>query len=365
MNKKESISSIQTALLFLVGITGSSIILIPASVTGAARNGAWISFLIAWLAGFLLLLSILYLQKQHPGLTFMEYSRRMVGRPVATIMAILFLLALFWQEAAIVIEVSGFFKSTMMKNTPSPVINAMFFTMAALTARAGIEVMARMFSILALIMFGCVTAVLLLVSVNFHPEFLLPVMPDGIKPILHGAYIAYGFPYAEVVIFSWILQFVRKDEAHRLGRDMCSAFVINGITLLFSIISSIIVLGPLAGDLKYSLYQLARLVFVQEIIERIESVIGLSLIIGSYMKSTIVLFIITRLLSQLSGLSNYRIVIFPTTLICLLLSVTMYANEASFVEDGYVMWPLFNTIAYVVPMLIVLAATWINGRMRK
>lgn len=56
--------------------------------------------------------------------------------------------------------------------------------------------------------------------------------------------------------------------------------MILGITLVTSIVCSIMALGPLADELKYSLYQLARLIFIGEIIDRIESVIGISLIMG-------------------------------------------------------------------------------------
>nr|WP_256990407.1 GerAB/ArcD/ProY family transporter [Paenibacillus sp. VTT E-133291] len=61
MNKQERVSSIQMSMLFLFFMTGSSIVIVPASLTNFAGNGAWISLIIASAIGMLLLTGILYL----------------------------------------------------------------------------------------------------------------------------------------------------------------------------------------------------------------------------------------------------------------------------------------------------------------
>lgn len=365
MKNQESISALQTAVLFLAGMTGSAIVLIPASVIGAAKNGAWISLLIAWVMGMCLLACVLYLHSQYPGLTFVEYSRKALGKWLTLLMIIPFTCALFWQNAAIIIEVGGFFNSTIMTKTPVTVVHTLFFVTAALTARAGIEVMARMFFILLIMMYGFILLVLVLASANYHPEFLLPIMPDGMKPILHGAYITYGFPFAEVVLYSSLLPFARKGEERMLGKYMYFAIIMNGVTLIASIICTILALGPLAGEMNYSMYQLARLIYIQEIIERIEPVIGFSLIAGSYMKTSIMVFILTNLFSRFFRVKNYRILTFPIAYICLLLSVTMYHDQASFNEDGYMAWTLFDNLAYVLPLLLIVVVTRMRNRSKR
>ncbi len=361
MQKREQISSAQLGLLFFAGMTGSSIALIPGSLAGAAGNGAWISLLIAFLFGLLFLAAIVYLHQRYEGKGFVEYGRTALGTGLMAVLCISYIGAMFWQVAIIVVEVSGFFKSTMLLDTPSYAINGLFFLVIALTARAGIEVMARMFVILVVVMIGFIVLVWLLVSPNYHFDYLLPVMPDGIRPILHGAYIAYGFPYVEVVLYATLFPFVREQSRKKIGKTLFLALLFNGVALLASIVLTLSVLGPLAGEMKYSLYVLARLIFVQEIIERIESVVGFSLIVGSYMKTSLLLFVLTNVLSQLFKLKDDRLLTFPIAFICLLLSVTMYRNEMSFMEDGYKVWLVFINVAYVLPVLIIVAATLFRG----
>jgi spore germination protein KB len=365
MNKQERVSSVQMTMLFLFFMTGSSIVIIPAPLTNVAGNGAWISLLIAMVMGMILLAGVLYLYRQFPDKSFIEYSRFTLGNVLTTVLLIPFTCVMFWNVAGIVIEIGTFFKSTMLKETPTYAVNSLLFVTIALTALAGIEVMARMAAVLLALMFGFIVIIWVLVGNLFHLEYLLPVMPDGIGPILKAAYIVYGFPYAELVVFSIILPYVQQEDTSKVGKHLFLALIVNAMTLLTSVICSIMVLGPLSGELKYSLYQLARLIFVQEIIERIESVIGFSLIIGFYFKASILLLILMRVLSQWLRLKNERFLVFPVAFICLLLSLTTYTKESALEEIVNTIWPLLNNIAYIFPLLLIFIVTLIRQLSRR
>ncbi|MEK8127187.1 GerAB/ArcD/ProY family transporter [Paenibacillus filicis] len=365
MNKQERISSVQMTLLFLFFMTGSSIVIVPAPLTNLAGNGAWISLLMALALGMLLLAGVLYLYRQYPKLSLVEQGHLVLGHGATFVLLIPFTCVMFWNVAGIVIEIGTFFKSTMLKETPTYAVNTLFFVTIALTAMAGIEVMARMATILLALMFTFIVLVWVLVANLYHPEYLLPVMPDGIGPILHAAYVVYGFPFSELVVFSIILPFVRSEDTSRLGKHMYVALVVNAMTLVASVICSIMVLGPLSGDLKYSLYQLARLIFIQEIIERIESVIGFSLIIGFYFKASILLLILIRVLKDMLRLKNEKLLAFPVAFICLLLSLTTYTKESELEEVVNITWPLLNNMAYSLPLLLIIVVTFFRSKRNK
>jgi spore germination protein KB len=369
MNKQERVSSIQMSMLFLFFMTGSSIVIVPASLTNFAGNGAWISLLIGSVMGMLLLSGILYLNKRAPDLSIVEQSRAVLGNGLTFVLLIPFTCVMFWNIAGIVTEIGIFFKSTMLKETPTYAVSTMFFITIAMTALAGIEVIARMAAVLMSLMFGFIILIWILVAGLYHPEYLLPIMPDGFRPILSAAYVVYGFPYSELIVFSMILPFVRKEENSKLKKHMYLALIINALTLIASVISSVMVLGPLSGSLKYSLYQLARLIYFQETIERVESVIGFSLIIGFYFKASILLLILIKVLKELLGLKNERFIVFPVAFVCLLLSVTTYTQESELEELVNNTWPLITNLAYVLPLLLILLVTFIryhmNGKKQK
>ncbi|MDQ0194183.1 GerAB/ArcD/ProY family transporter [Paenibacillus wynnii] len=364
MNNKESISSFQLSMLFLAYITGSAVIIIPSPLAAAAGNGAWISELLALCSGVIVLACILYLYRHLPGPTYIEFSKQLFGKWLGWTIALPALLLLFLQLSNIVIDIGDFFKSTMMKQTPAPIFHFMFIILSALTARAGIEVMARMFVLLLFSMFGSIILVWIMVSPYYHLEYLFPIMPDGIGPILHGAYIANGFPYAEIGFFTMLLPYVRKKDDARYGKSLFWALLVNGITIVISVISAIMVTGPLAGFYKYTLYQLARLITFQEIVERVESVIGFSLIVGSYMKASLSLYILNAVVSRLFKVKDNRFLLFPLSIICFLLSNTLYTTELEFVEAVNVIWPLAINCLLILPLLVMTAIVMIKQSLK-
>ncbi|MFC5703973.1 endospore germination permease [Cohnella faecalis] len=359
MQKRYTVSSWQMAALFLAYITGSAIVWIPAPLTGAAKNAAWISLWLAFGLGTLVLACILYLHRRYPDLTFVEYSELTLGRIATTIIAIPFLGMLLLMLSNITIGISQFFNSTMMRETPSYVFHLLILFTAAITVRAGIEVMARMFMLLLIALFIFVFSVLLLNLSSYRPELLTPVFEQGFKQTFFGIYQTWGFPYGEIILFSTVLPFIRRDRQH-LGKLMFSALLINAISLSLSILCTIMALGPMAATVKFSLFELARLVEVADIIERIESVIGMTLIAASYMKATIVLFIFNATLSRLLRLQDEKILIFPTAFLTFLLTMTMYRNELEFNENVTAEWPLIITFFGVVPNLIIILVTVLN-----
>ncbi|MFD0672820.1 endospore germination permease [Cohnella sp. GCM10027633] len=367
MKQKETVSAMQMSMLFLAYGSGSAMINIPSPLAGAAGSGAWISIAISCALGLPLVACMLYMHRLYPDLDFMQYGEKTLGKALMFVIAIPYLCAVLYMLALIVIDIGTFFSSTMLKETNTDAIRALFFFLAAVTARGGIEVMVRMFLLLTVFALLFVIVILFMAAPNYHPEFLLPIMPDGIKPILHGTYISYGFPFAEATLFAMLLQYVRDRDRKALPKPMYAAMLVNGFMLMVCIACTIMAEGPLAGQLKYSIYQLARLIYIQEVIERVESVIGLSLIIVSYTKATIVLYVASRALSSWAKLKNDKLLVMPIAFVCMLLSWTMYDNETNFIEAVGVIWPLLDNVAFTAPMLLIVAVTVIKratGKLR-
>ncbi|MGP4038442.1 GerAB/ArcD/ProY family transporter [Gracilibacillus sp. D59] len=361
MKKTEPITSGQMASLFFAFLLGSAIINIPQPLIEAAKNGAWISVILANGGGMVLLTCIFYLYHEHPNLNFIDLFQFKYGKWLMIIISVPIILQLFIMLSYIIIDIGSFFTTSMMRQTPSYIFHFFILFVSALTVRSGIEVMARMFVLLLsyLIFFSII--VIILTIPFFHVEFLLPVLPDGIKPVLHGVYQNFGFPYVELILFSLLLPFVRKNDGKSLQKKMFSVLIIHGFLLILAVVCIIMAFGPLAGTLKYSLFQLARLINIREIITRIESFIGIALVVGSYMKATISLCILKELLGSVFQLKDKDILIFPITLISLLLSLTMFTNGLEFTEAVHVVYPLYTTVIVVLPLLFITIMTLIKG----
>lgn len=355
---KEQISHIQIAVLLFVFMTGSSIINIPGPLIGMAGNGAWISLLLSGTAGFAMLGMLLFLARRYPGLSYVEFSRKLIGSFLTVVLGLLSITFMLQMLSAMVMDVGLFMVSSMMRETPIYIFTSLTLLIAALTARAGIEVMARMFVFLVLLTAVFLFSTLLFAIPDYIPSQLLPVIPKGMKPILLGTYFSFGFPYAEIFVFGMLVSFVAPKNRKQMPAAMLLALFFNVFTLCAATISALMVFGPFASELPYVLFSMARLVEFQEIIQRIESVIGMSLILGSYMKTTITLYAISQFIRRLFGLKDGSVVVMPIALLAFLTGMVTYDGPSGWGATVTMLHPLWAIAVFAFPLalLTVLAA---------
>lgn len=359
--QRETIGSGQLAMLLFTFTTGSAIINMPGPLVGFARTDAWISMLTAYLAGMLILLCMTYLYRAYPAFTFVDCSRQALGQAATWVIMVPFLTFLIHINIGITLDVGLFMNSSMMPETPMFMFHSLLLLTSALTARAGIEVMARLFLLTTCFMVLAIGLVLLLLVPNYEPDFLLPIMADGWKPFVHGAYFAYGFPYAEIVALAMPMAFVPNGNGKKIGRLMQLALLANAVFLTVSVLCSQMVFGPIAGERKYLLFQAAQIVDVGNIIERIESTVGMTMILGSYMKLSIALFALNLAIARLFRLQNERALIMPIALLLTFLSIDSWKGFANWSMLVSCIHPIWVSLSFVIPLLLVTVATWVRN----
>lgn len=353
MNKIETVSTLQMAILFQAFMTGSSILNIQGPIVGVAQTSAWISILIGNGVGFVVLFFVLFLYKRYPTLTFVDYTREIMGGFFAILFTIPLVLFLFLLLSNITYGMGQFFTTSMMRETPLYIYHLCILLIASLTVYAGIEVMARMFHMLLYFMIGIIVLIFLLAIPNYETSALLPILPNGWKPVLHAAYITIGFPYVDIMLFSMVLPFTRQEQNKSIRKWLYLGLLINGFLLLTAAILPIMGLGPLVLTEKFPLYQLSRLIDIGEVFQRMESVFGMALILGSYMKITLMLFILNITICKMLRIPDYRQLTFVISLTVFLFSVTMFKNEIELAESGSIMQPILAIFLVFLPLSIV------------
>lgn len=358
MKAKEQISSGQMSVLFFIFMTGSSIVNIPGPLIGYAKMGAWISLLISLSSGMIFLSCVLFLHRKYPDLDFIEYSNALIGRWVTALLAVPFITFQFHMTSGIVLDIGLFMTTSMMRQTPLVLFLFLVFFVVALTVRSGIETMTRMFLVPIVIVVASIIVILVLSYPHYKVEHLTPLMPDGLKPIALGAYFSYGFPYVELVLMAMLLPYVRKEKQGHLHKGMYLALLVNGFLLIAVTLSTILVFGPMSGERRYSMFEVARTVDLLVVIQRIESLVGISLIMASFMKASITLTVLNLTITKLFNLKDNRILVFPLTLVCFLFSMMQIENGQAFWSNIVgVVHPLLATVAYALPLLIVAAVS--------
>ncbi|WP_217592498.1 GerAB/ArcD/ProY family transporter [Cohnella sp. GbtcB17] len=361
---KNAITPKQIAVLLFVFLTGSSIINIPAPLILLSGNEAWICLLAAAGLGMLLLIPLVGLARRFPGMDFVEYGSKLLTRPVAVALGLLLLMLQIHTVAGIVTDISMFLKSSMMRNTFFGYFTILTSLAVALTARVGVGRFAGMFGLLMISVMLFVVFNISLASPGVHPNFLLPILDEGVKPVLHGIYFIYGFPYGELALFCMLLPYVRFGDKDRIGAKMTLAVALNAASLLAVTLATVLVFGPIAGERKYSMFEVARTVYVTEIFERLEALMGYSMIVASFMKATIVLFTAHLTLNSVLKLPrDNRQLLFPLAFFTALISLAAgFRGEAywNFIVSG--IHPLWVLTCGTVPLLVAYAVSLARRR---
>ncbi|SFB49502.1 spore germination protein KB [Cohnella sp. OV330] len=361
---KNTITPTQIAVLLFVFLTGSAIINIPAPLIAVSDNEAWICLLAAAAIGMLLLVPLVSLARRFPDMDFIEYGAQLTSRPVAVVLGVLLLTLHLHIVAGIIMDISLFLKSSMMRNTSYAYFTILTSLAVALTARVGIGRFAGMFGLLMLSVMLFVVFNISLASPGFHLPYLLPILDQGVKPIWHGIYYIYGFPYGELAVFCMILPYVRTRAKDRTGSKMALAVALNAASLLAVTLATVLTFGPIAGERKYSMFEVARTVYITEIFERLEALMGYSMIVASFMKATIALFSAHLTLNSLLRLPrDNRQLIFPLAFLTMLISLIVgIRGEAywSFIVSS--IHPLWVFACGTVPLLVVYAASLVRRR---
>lgn len=349
------VSSWQMAGLLFVFLTGAITLVIPSPLLSEARSAVWIAWIIIGLYGVLYLSCITYITKQYPGKSLYQCSEILLGRVWATIFTIPFLLSALLLAAYVYSPIATFFETTMMRNTPSYVFNALNVLVSALTVYAGIEVIARLFSLLLTILMGSIVIILLFNLPQYHPAYLLPIMPYGIKPIVHSVYFGTGITYGDLLTVSMLFCFIRKEKNHIRIKPLFLALAASWGLIFIVNLCVIMALGPMSNEFKYPLYTLARLVNIQDILTRIEAFIGIALLIGSIMKATVVLYSLNLILTQVLKLKEEKLLIFPLALAIFQLSQIVESKDPQ-LNLVFAYWPLFTFVVSLQVYLMFAAS---------
>jgi len=361
---KNTITPTQIAVLLFVFLTGSAIINIPAPLILISDNEAWICLLASAALGMLFLIPLVSLARRFPGMDFIEYGAKLTTRPVVVVFGILLLTMQLEIVAGVIMDISMFLKSSMMRNTSYTYFTILTSLAVALTARVGIGRFAGMFGVLMLSVMLFVVFNILLASPGFHLPYVLPILDQGFGPIWHGIYFIYGFPYGELVLFCMILPYVRARAKERMGSKMALAVMLNAASLIVVTMATVLTFGPIAGERKYSMFEVARTVYITEIFERLEALMGYSMIVASFMKATIALFSAHLTLNSLLRLPrDNRQLIFPLALLTTLISLAVgIRGEAYWGFMVSSVHPLWVFTCGTVPLLIVYAASLVRRR---
>lgn len=281
----ERISNIQLFTLIVAFEIGSTTLF---ALGIGAKQDAWLVVILAFVTSMVLLWIYTQFPIYCPEKNFSEMLQATLGAKAAKPLLLLYGLFFLNQTIHNFYEFSMLINMTALPQTPLLVILYLSSFIMIYTLSLGFEVLARTGEILLpyLLAFLIITFIVNLFSDTFEFKNLLPVLGNGINPILKELPTVIAFPFGEMVVFLMFWHYIKEQVYIR--KTTFIAVGIAALLIIMNLIIMIAVLGPeLTANSELPLLETLLSINIADIITNLDSVAVFLMFIGGFFKTSI------------------------------------------------------------------------------
>ena len=354
---KEIVSDKQGILLIFLFIIGSSSIFAQGL---EAKKDLWLAFI---LGIFMVLPMVIIYARLHylfPGKDLFDILEICFGKFIGKVMIILFTWFLYFFTGDIFVNYGQFIRVVSFADTPQIIIIIFLGILCIWGAKEGIEVLGRFSEFFFTIPCISLLIIILLLIPDMNINNLHPVLYEGIKPVLKGAFSIFTFPLVQTVVFTMVFSnFKKKKSPYKV-------YIIGlllGVTYLAILsITNILVLGvDTATSMYYPSYSTVSRINIGNLLQRLEVIIAIVFVLGGFIKISLLLLCCCKGITKIFGFKDYRFIIIPISLLVINLSFFQYDSIMYYFEFNRDIWPYYHFPFQVIFPIIV----WIAAEIKK
>jgi len=345
--EKTRISSLQLFMILSGFLFGSTVILAPVK---GAKNDAWLAVLIGGAGGTLLMGIYAALATLNPSKTLVDILRERLGKVFGNIFAILYIWYFIHLASLVLRDFGEFICTVTFPETPMIVVIGLFAAVLVYVINGGIEVIGRLSELLVPLIPLLVFIISLSVITVHDFTAFLPILENGMIPVLNAAFSFISLPFGETVAF--LMLFVHLNEKKKLSKIVLVSAVISTVMGIVVFLRDIFVLG---SDL------MSRSTFVPHLTSllipglNVEPLVDINLLIGGGVKTSICIYAAAQGICQVAGIEDYRKLTGAIATFCVVLSVWEYENLLEMVNWAEKVWPYYSIpFQIAIPLLLLL-----------
>lgn len=348
---KEIISDRQGTILMILFVWGSSILV---GAGGAAKKDMWLAFIIAIIMALIIVYIYSRLLNLYFGKNLYDIVNLVYGKYIGTVISIVYI----WYSlhlGALVIDNFGQFISTVgLPETPIIVSKIFLTALCACAAKEGIEVIARWGQLFIVFIFFIMVITLLFSIPNMKPWQVLPVLENGVQPLVKGSFGTLAFPFLETVLIMAVTPFAKTKES--ISRIYRHGILISGVFLLMFALRNLFTIGANKISFHYfPSYIAVGRINIGDFIQRPQILITTSFLITGFVKISLCILAMVNGVAKLLKLKDFRTIVYPSALLMLSLSTVVYKNIIETVLWAPTIYPVYAMLF----QLIIPAATLI------
>lgn len=362
MSKKWIISSNQFKLLVILCYLGTAILITPRGLAFEAKQDAWIAVLFGIIFSLFLVWLYNSLGSLFPNMTIVQYSQKLLGKWLGKLLSFFFIIFAFLNAAMLLWFVGDFIATQILIETPIEAINTLFMIIIIMAARLGLETFSRAAEVMFPFVIIFFILLILLIIKDIEVLNMLPILENGIKPIIRGALLFTSYSSVTLIILLMIFP-SNIDKQIYAKKAFLKGNLIAGLIIFIITDLCILVLGyDLTARNTFSVYILAKKINVSDFLERVEVVIAVSWIITIFYKILFYFYGSVLGLAQILNLKDYSPLTLPLGMILIVLSLVVYPNSTYAQTWNRTIWiPFSFTFGLFFPLILFLIGKFTKG----
>ena len=231
----KQLSGRQVGIILFISIVSLKFIIMPSLVFGISKNNSHLSILINLLSDFGSIFSYFWFMKKYPNLTFKTALETCFGKIIAKI--IFGALAFYFLFKAFITlkEIQNYFNRVLFDDFDWIKYIIPSTALLAYMASKSFKTFGRCGEILIFIAIFCIAIILLLSNKSTTFSNLLPILQEGVPPVLKGAFAStFGFgDYIFMLLFIGKIKCNKTTKRTILIYSICAIVVIYFLYLIF------------------------------------------------------------------------------------------------------------------------------------
>lgn len=350
---KEFISKAQGISLMTLFIINGSIIL-PTAVE--AQKDLWIAIILSMVLTIPMVVIYARLISIFPQKDLFDILQYVLGKFIGKGLSILYIWFAFHLGSIILRDFGEFIRVVALPETPQIIMILVPCFLCIFLLKLGLEVLGRLSGlftiviILSVICFGS----LLIPILNINN--IRPVLSNGIKPILLGAFSTFSFPFGETILLTTVFSSLEKKQS--VYKVYILGLLLGGFTLLITNTFDVLVQGiNTYSSMYFPGYVTISRVNIGDTIQRVEIVAALIFTLCTFVKLCVCMFVAVKGIAKIFNCINYKFIVIPIGLLSINLSYFIYDSSLELVEWSSKIWPYYAfPFQVILPILILITA---------
>ncbi|MFF2015981.1 GerAB/ArcD/ProY family transporter [Paenibacillus sp. NPDC058177] len=318
---------------------------------------AWLSILIGDCIGLFVFAGYAFLYRRYPKLPLTGYTRKLLGKYIGAVVSVLYIILFMNLAGRDLRDGSTMLVMATMHRTPLFIISVLMILSCAYVLHKGVEVLARtslIFGVIVLFI-GLFCTIFLFLSGSININHLLPVLDNGIQPVLSSVlHQNFMFPFGEMISFTMLMPYLSNSK--KGPRVIGATMFLSGLLLSFTMALNISVLGAdIANRSPLPLMPTISKISISDFIQRVDILVVMVLIIGVFFKMAVFFAAALVGISELFKVP-YRKMVYPVSLIILFISMLDARSFTEHLQEGgkllYTVYPFFMLLFPAILILL-------------